>query len=259
VAPLHTEQAHVVSATGHRIYVDPSDGRGEELVRSAGAFNQGTLAIWDLTLALDDWDVVVDVGVNYGEMLLGAQLPPAARLIGFEPNPRVLPHLRRSLDESGLSVDLREVALGAAESKATFAVDIEWSGRSGIAASHRTDADHDIETFHVPVRTLDSELSVGESEKVCVKVDVEGAEFDVLAGARSLRRRAAPWAILVEVLHMNGFEKAYLAEEYTMRALDRRAGKLVTIPPVSARRVDELLSGGWLHAQDVVLTTRDAS
>ncbi|WP_231249810.1 FkbM family methyltransferase [Nocardioides furvisabuli] len=247
-----------MSATGHRIYVDPSDGRGAELVRSAGAFNRGTLAIWDRTLELDDWDVVVDVGVNYGEMLLGAQLPPGARLIGFEPNPRVLPHLRRSLDESGLAVDLHEAALGAAESEATFAVDTEWSGRSGIAASHRTDAAHDIETFDVPVRTLDSELSVGESEKVCVKVDVEGAEFDVLAGAQSLRQRAAPWAILVEVLHMDGFEKAYLAEEYTMRALDHRVGELVTIPPVSARRVDELLSGGWLHGQDVVLTKRHA-
>lgn len=255
--PLHTEQDHVVSVTGHRIYVDPADGRGEELVRSAGAFNRETLAVWDLALALEAWDVVVDVGVNYGEMLLGAQLPPAARLIGFEPNPRVLPHLRRSLDESGLSVDLREVALGATESEATFAVDTEWSGRSGLDASHRTDAMHDIETFHVPVRTLDSELSVGEFERVCVKVDVEGAEFDVLAGALSLTRRAAPWAILVEVLHMDGFEKARLAADYTMRALDRRAGQLVTIPPVSARRVDELLSGGWLHGQDVVLTARD--
>jgi hypothetical protein len=33
----------------------------------------------------------------------------------------------------------------------------------------------------------------------------------------------------------------------------------VPIPPVSARRVDELLGGGWLHGQDVVLTARDAS
>lgn len=257
--PLDTEQPHVVSATGRRIYVDPHDGRGEQLVRSGGAFNRGTLVAWGTVLALEPWDVVVDVGVNYGEMLLGATLPAGARIIGFEPNPRVLPHLRRSLAEAELPVDLRVVALGATESVATFAADTEWSGRSGLVESHRTDADHVLETFDVDVRTLDSQVPLAETDRVCVKVDVEGAEFDVLAGARELIRRQAPWAIMMEVLHMDGFEKARLAEEFTMRALDRRTGDFVTIPPVSARRVDELLGGGWLHGQDVVLTVRDAA
>jgi FkbM family methyltransferase len=259
VLPLDTDHPHVTSAEGHRIYVDPGDGRGEELVHSEGAFNRGTLELWALTLALEAWDVVADMGVNYGEMLLGARLPAGSRLVGFEPNPRVLPHLRRSLAESGLPVDLREVAVGASRSEAAFTVDLEWSGRSGLSDSHRTDAQHDLETFRVPVRTLDDELALAPDERVCVKVDVEGAEFDVLAGARSLVRRRAPWAIMVEVLHMDGFEKASLAEEFTMRALDRRTGELVTIPPVSARRVDELLDGGWLHGQDVVLTARVAA
>src|SRR5690606_37794820 len=105
-----------------------------------------------------------------------------------------------------------EVAVGAADGEAAFVADTEWSGRSGLAATHRPDVEHELESFRVPVRTLDGELALGEGERVCVKVDVEGAEFDVLAGAAALLRRPTAWAILVEVLHMDGFEKARLAE-----------------------------------------------
>ena len=87
---------------------------------------------------------------------------------------------------------------------------------------------------------------------------MEGAEFDVLKGARSLLAGAWPWAIMLEVLHMDIFEKASLAQEFTMRVMDLRTGELVRVPPESPHVVGQLLSAGWLHTQDAVLTPKEA-
>jgi FkbM family methyltransferase len=257
--PVDTDHPYVVGATGHRLYVDAADQRAQELVRSEGVLAPGSNRLWDAVLAMEAWDVVVDIGANYGEMVLGAAIGDGTRIICFEPNPRVLPFLRRSIEESGLAIDLREVAVGASTGEATFVMDTVWSGRSGLADTHRTDADHALDTVVVPVRTLDSEVSLGDGESVCVKVDVEGAEFDVLGGARSLRASPSGWAIMLEVLHMDPFEKARLATDYTMRVMDRRTGDLVVVPPASPQRVAELLDSAWLHSQDAVLTARDAA
>jgi FkbM family methyltransferase len=246
----------MAGSSGHRIYVDPDDARGRELVRSGGAMSAGTARLWDAVLALEEWDVLVDIGANYGEMLLGAQVPDGVRRICFEPNPKVLPFLRRSIEESGLDVDLREVAIGATETEAVFLVDTEWSGRSGLAGSHRTDEVHRLDELVVPVRALDAELPLAHGDSVCIKVDVEGGEMEVLRGAGGLLDGDRRWAVMIEILHMDAFEVAQLARTYTMRAMDRRTGDLILVPPGSPRRVAELIGAGWLHPQDAVLTAK---
>ena len=253
-----TAVAFATTATGHRLHVDPDDERGQELVRSGAAMNEGSRRLWAAVLGQRDWDVVVDVGANYGEMTLGVPVPAGARIVCFEPNPRVLPHLRRSLREAGLAVDLREEAVGAREGTADFALDTVWSGRSGLAAVRRTDVENPVETVTVPVVTLDSALAPSDTDSVCLKVDVEGGELDVLEGARRLLS-GRPWAVMVEVLHLDLFEQAELAATCTMRVMDLRTGDLVVVPPASPHRVAELLGSGWVHGQDVVLTARDAA
>lgn len=256
--PSSTDDSYVVSPHGHRLYVDPADARAVELLRVDGTLSPGSSRLWQATLALREWDVVVDIGANYGEMVLDAAVPAGARVVCFEPNARVLPHLRRSIEESGMDIDLREVAIGARDGEARFVVDTVWSGRSGLAGTHRTDADHPLDTVVVPLRTLDGELP-DDGTSVCVKVDVEGAELDVLEGARGLTGSDRAWAIMLEVLHLHAHEQAWLASRFTMRVMDRRTGDLVVVPPVSPQRVTDLLQSGWVHPQDAVLTARDAA
>lgn len=253
---IHADECHFVTGpSGHRLYVDPADARAQELVRTGGDLSSGSTRLWTAVLGLETWDFVVDVGVNYGEMMLSADVPRSARRIGFEPNPRVLPYLRKSIAVSGLDVDLREVALGMSDTEASFVLDTEWSGRSGLARTHRTDEEHLLEEVVVPVRTLDGELDLDADDSVCIKIDVEGAEFEVLAGATEVLGDRT-WAVMLEILHMDAFEKARLASEFTMRVMDRRTSDLVVVPPASPQRVEELIDAGWVHPQDAVLTAR---
>jgi FkbM family methyltransferase len=53
--------------------------------------------MWKLLIAADSWAHMIDVGANYGEMLVKVELTPAAKVIAVEPNPRVVPYLERTL------------------------------------------------------------------------------------------------------------------------------------------------------------------
>ena len=120
-------------ANGRAIYVNPQDGRGRSLVRRGGDVNPGSLVMWRSLLAERPWTHVIDVGANYGEMLVGVELPRAATVIALEPNPFVIPYLTRTLQQLGVGVELMSKAASARSGTATLAIDRNWSGFSSIA------------------------------------------------------------------------------------------------------------------------------
>lgn len=246
----------VVNKRGRRIYFDPQDERGRALAQSAGNLNPDSLRMWNVALGLETWDVVVDVGCNYGEMLVGADIPMSSRIIAFEPNPRILPYLKRTLRDFGRDVDLREVAIGQAESAdVEFAVDIDWSGMSSLDTHSEEIAAHRSETIRVAVSTLDAELADCFDSSICMKVDVEGYEKYLIEGALDLMQSVERWALLFEVLHMPVPEIAELAARYPMYLIDRRTDRLVPLQGRNTSLIGRLLSTGWLYPQDALIVS----
>lgn len=94
------------------LQVDPINDR--DLVESLGERNRLSTRLWQIVLASGRWDLVLDIGANSGERLLGVELPPAARVIAHEPSPSVPPHLRRSIQESGVAIEVRSSTLSGA-------------------------------------------------------------------------------------------------------------------------------------------------
>lgn len=243
----------VRTTRGHDIYVDPADARGRALAESRGSVNPRSLDLWRLVTGLAAWETVVDVGCNYGEMLLGAELTAGARVIAFEPNPRILPYLRRTIAESGLDVDLRPVAVSDAEGVAEFDVDEEWSGTSGIHLERGLG--HEVTTVEVPVTTLDRALDGIPAGPFCVKIDVEGFEQSVLRGAQGVFASHAEWAVMVEIEHQPAEVVAEWGSRYTMFLFDRTADALVRVSPAGAEEVGALLASGRVHPQDAVIVS----
>lgn len=133
--------------------------------------------------ALKAGDVFVDAGANIGLHTVAAAhaVGPGGKVIAIEAMPRTLDHLRASLRLSGVEpqVKVLPVALGARDE----------DGRAfhvGAVAGHSSlyPLDEEVETVLVDVRTLDGLL--GERRIDLVKIDVEGAELDVLAGMEGL-------------------------------------------------------------------------
>lgn len=245
----------IVNALGRRLWFDAADERGRALQQRAGDLNGGSLQLWRALLALRSWDAVLDVGANYGEMLLGVDLSGVPTVVGFEPNARVLPHLRRSIEESGTGYPIREVAVSDVPgAELVFAIDLVWSGMSGLAATRADGAQHRVEEVVVRSTTIDAELAaLGDPASVLVKVDVEGAEHAVLAGASDLVGSDRPWAIMLEVLHMAPESHAELLARHDVAVLDLAEGALARVPRMSAEEWGALLATGWIYRQDVAL------
>lgn len=145
--------------------------------------------------ALRSDGMYVDVGANKGQVLREAlRLAPRGRHVAFEPIPAVAAELARAYP----SVECRQLALGARDEQAQFCHFKKLEGWSGLRRSPRvSDERGDPEYITVSVSTLDEQL--GEHTPCVVKIDVEGAELDVIEGGRQLLMRAKPVLIVEHV------------------------------------------------------------
>jgi FkbM family methyltransferase len=135
---------------------------------------------------------ILDVGANTGNhTLFFATIMSAQKVTPFEPMPRAVAAIQAMVEENALSnVDLSR--LGCAVGAASGRVRGVPSETAGLGAMHFVpDAEGDL-----PVQPLD-ELTEGRVD--LVKIDVEGMEMQVLAGAARLIAAQHP-ALYVEVV-----------------------------------------------------------
>ncbi len=155
--------------------------------------------------------VFVDVGSNVGlyacAVAVGRLSP---RVLAFEPEPDLFRALTRNVALNGIHVDLRQAAVGSADGEA----------RLKIVSGHNRGLSHvsDSGDLAVPMRSLDSAIAL-RGGVIAVKIDVEGFEMDVLAGAQALFKENAGYA----QIEAHGERKTEVAD--VMAALGwRRAG-----------------------------------
>jgi FkbM family methyltransferase len=129
----------------------------------------------------------VDVGANIGYylLLIESVVGSGGSVACFEPEPENLRELQRNVGANGLgNVRVFAAAVGAENGNASM--------RTGINAAVAGQGEGD---FTVPLLRLDSAL---DGPVDFVKIDVEGYEGQVLAGARRLLREHRP-VLLVEI------------------------------------------------------------
>ena len=138
-------------------------------------------------------DVVVDVGANVG-IYVHALRRCGAIVEAFEPQPECSAALL-AYAAAYPTVHVHPLALVDAESVVTLSVRIVDGRLARTSATTLATSADAGETLRVPVRTLDS----FRLERVnAMKIDVEGAELDVLRGAVHTIARARP-LLLVEI------------------------------------------------------------
>ena len=163
---------------GFSLAVHLDDRAAAEMVLEGRYSPDETRVLASLMDASDDF---VDVGANYGyfSLLAATRKGPSISVVALEPNPRLAELITRSAEHNGLrNVTVRSVAAGAARGEAQLRVDIHSSATSALVA----DAD---QAVFVEVVTIDDVLiSRRPGRRVLIKVDVEGHEGEVVAGAR---------------------------------------------------------------------------
>ena len=133
---------------------------------------------------------VVDIGCNRGSILREiVRLAPDGRHFAFEPNPMLVRNLRRAWP----GVDVRQMALADRAGRATFHLYTNFDGFSGFEA-HRDVQGGDVEVIEVETARLDDVLPADQRIDL-IKIDVEGAEYRVLLGARETLARWHPLVV----------------------------------------------------------------
>jgi FkbM family methyltransferase len=165
-----------------------------------GSFEPNEFAFLDRVLR--PGMVFVDVGANDGYYTLFAarRVGPSGRVVAAEPSSRERAHLQRNLGRNGLdNVSVVPAAIGAAVGLADLHL------AHGVHAGHNTLGSfaHDdvvrASLERVPVEPLDAVIArLGLARVDFVKIDVEGAEASVIAGAAAMLGAMRP-LMLIEV------------------------------------------------------------
>jgi FkbM family methyltransferase len=151
--------------------------------------------------------VALDIGANLG--LHTVSLSRAAKTVhAFEPNPLLLPALRRTLARHP-NVVLHECALG------------EQNGSISIVAGEDHSMGQVAAGNDLPIRRLDDVLS---GPVHFIKIDVEGYEVNVFRGAERLLRDQHPTVVFEEVPQWGNTEARHHLESlgYRCERLDER-------------------------------------
>ncbi len=143
---------------------------------------------------------VYDVGANCGQMALffSRLVGPAGRVVCFEPVPQNFSVLERNLRLNTLdNVTGHCLALAADDQGRKFTFD-EDHHTMGTFVDRIAKVPRLQKTFDVKCDTLDQFIARGNRVPDVLKIDVEGAGADVLAGAEQLLRVRRP-AIYFEI------------------------------------------------------------
>jgi FkbM family methyltransferase len=180
-------------------------------------------------------DTVLDIGANIGAVTfaLAALVGPTGRVHAFEPNPRLGALLRKARERNeARQVVIHETALGAENGSLPLYVPCGNAGAASLVPERQSG-----EPVTVPVRRLDDVLKNVGSIRL-IKIDVEGFEPQVLAGAESLFKSSRPEAVVFELNRESG----PLKNNPTVAFLIQMGYSVYTIPRtflrVSIRRAD---------------------
>jgi FkbM family methyltransferase len=140
-----------------------------------------------------------DIGANIGLMAVPIVTGvPGCQVLSCEPSPGVLPYLRRTVSESSHSSRWHLVpkAVGKSTGRTSFSVgSAANSAFDGIKPTGRAPNAGQME---IDMTTVDAEWNrLGKPVVSVIKCDVEGAELEVLQGARECLKAMSP-AVLLE-------------------------------------------------------------
>lgn len=146
-----------------------------------------------------DYKIFIDIGAAVGEITFSS-CDYFSNCICFEPEKKNFEYLRKQIKKSGFkNIEIYNYALGKEFGKKKFFV----SKTANLDNRFNVKKDEDFIEVEVQVETLDRMCKkIGIDEKCFIKIDVQGAELDVLKGAEKLLEKNCiiisefwPWAM----------------------------------------------------------------
>ncbi|WP_028390146.1 FkbM family methyltransferase [Bacillus cihuensis] len=177
----------IVLSSSNVLYVNSEENRGRALLISDGITQKRLSYFWSTSVKEFSPNLIIDVGVNYGECLFSTTYPVGAIIYGIEANHHLIQYIIKSREVHPNKTQITIINAFASDKndeQKEFYIDKHWSGTS--SASY-IPAHNMIEKVPVRTITIDSIFKKGSTNgTVLFKVDVEGYEAFVLKGMSGL-------------------------------------------------------------------------
>ncbi|MRG87420.1 FkbM family methyltransferase [Salinibacillus xinjiangensis] len=169
------------------IYINSNENRGRALLVKEGITQKRLYHFWNKLVKEYSPDLIIDVGVNYGECIFSTVYPIHSEIYGIEANHSLLKYISKSKEvhpnQSQISI-IHALASDQNAVEKDFYIDQNWSGTSSASyvPSHNM-------VERVPVQTVTIDALIKEKASYntfLFKVDVEGYEAFVLKGMEDL-------------------------------------------------------------------------
>jgi len=144
----------------------------------------------------------LDVGghIGYYTLLLARLVGPDGRVFSFEPSPDNFEFLEKNVRINALAhVSLSRKALFSRAGTFTMTIPDAATNSGGASIVHAVGS----ASIAIETMTLDSFCEGNAAQPAFVKMDVEGAEYDVLIGGEKTIRTNRP-KMLIELHHFDG-------------------------------------------------------
>lgn len=173
---MPTPEVRTLRIGGHALRFAVSERREDERLGMVAAL-EGRM-LHRLLGAIREGDTFFDVGANIGTVTLPVAVAGAAECLAFEPEPANAVRLAENAELNGLAnVTVIEAAVWSEPGQVALRVDgPAGTGTASVVAE-------DDAALTVPAVTLDAFAGGGRAAPQVIKVDVEGAELEVLRGA----------------------------------------------------------------------------
>ncbi len=184
-----------------RIFNDHSTLPSLLFWKGIAGHEKASLEIWQSLIP--DAEVIFDLGANFGLFgLIAKGINPKANVIFVEPLPRNASRIKKNLTINGFDAEVVVKAMGNHEGEiAFFDMAAQENTIASIDRSFVESHQHaaEIRPIRVPMTSLDHYMITNKVKQLdLIKIDVEGADFEVLLGTRKTLQRFQP-TILIEI------------------------------------------------------------
>jgi FkbM family methyltransferase len=188
-------------------------------------------------------DLFVDIGANIGSYTVLAAAHCGVETISIEPVPATFSHLLDNISINHIThiTTPLNMALGSTEGIITFTSSYDTVNHVATA--------EDKNTIDVQVNSLDR--IIGDRNPALIKIDVEGYETEVLAGAQQVLHNTSLKAIIIE---LNGSGSRYGYDENKIHDLLLSNGFLPFIyEPIlrELKKVESFGSHNTIYLRDI--------
>jgi FkbM family methyltransferase len=197
---------------------------------------------------LDSNSSFIDVGANLGQYLFKADsIVSRNNIFAFEPHPALNKRLSKLFPGINLSQDALSDSEGNTQFKIPYFNNREIHTRGTLKTEHIEVDETNPVLIDVHISTLDKFAEVNKIEKISlVKIDVEGAEFDVIKGASEMIKKFHPVFIIeIEQRHHQSNIMDFIMSleemgQYTCCYFDTLAQELKT--DIKEKKIEDIQS-----------------